>query len=133
MVHAEGNESETPTRMLQLWFEPNRFGGEPVYFSRALGSTGRQLVAGDEGMPLRADVRVWWVTVRSGASEELVVERERQGYLLALTGPIDVDAGQGRAGVRLQSGDGAVVEPGAIHVSTAEGEHAAIWIDCPLS
>lgn len=130
MVHAEGNDTDTPTRMLQLWFEPDRHGGAPAYFSRQLAGVGRQLVAGDEGMPLRADARVWWLSVLSGAPEPLVVQPGRRGYLLALTGPIRAEATNGSARVVLEPGDGAELEQGEF-VLAAEGARAALWIDLP--
>ncbi len=135
MMHAEGNDTDTPTRMLQLWFEPDRHGGAPACFSRRLGDAGRQLIAGDEAMPLRADARVWWISLRCGVREELALEGGRQGYLLALSGPIDVESGGQVARVRVETGDGAVVEPvervepGVVRLTTEEAGCAAIWID----
>lgn len=34
MVHAEGNDTDAPTRMLQIWFEPTVRGGEAAYCER---------------------------------------------------------------------------------------------------
>jgi hypothetical protein len=125
MVHAEGNDTDAPTRMLQLWFQPDRHGGAPAYFSRQLHGEGRQLVAGDEGMPLRTDVKVWWLSVQPGKAEPLVVEKGRQGYLLALTGPLRVEANKP---VTLQTGDGAELEQGEVSLSSSSPA-AALWID----
>jgi redox-sensitive bicupin YhaK (pirin superfamily) len=125
MMHAEGNDTDTPTRMLQLWFQPDRHGGAPAYFSRQLNGEGRQLVAGDEGMPLRTDVKVWWISLQPGTAEPLVVEKGRQGYLLALTGPLRVEANKP---VTLQTGDGAELEQGEVSLSSSSPA-AALWID----
>ncbi|MCC6807063.1 MAG: pirin family protein [Deltaproteobacteria bacterium] len=130
MVHAEGNDTDTPTRMLQVWFEPDRHGGAPAYFSRQLGGVGRQLVAGDEGMPLRTDAKVWWLSAGPLGPGPLVVQPGRRGYLLALTGPVRVEATSGSPGVLLQAGDGAYVEQGE-YVLTAESARAVLWIDLP--
>lgn len=130
MVHAEGNDTERPTRMLQLWFEPDRHGGSPVYFSRQLAGVGRQLVAGDEGMPLRADVRVWWLPLVAGTPERLTVERGRRGYLLALTGPVQVEMTNGATIASLEPGDGAEAGEGEL-VLAARGTSTALWIDLP--
>jgi redox-sensitive bicupin YhaK (pirin superfamily) len=128
MVHAEGNDTDRPTHMLQLWFEPSHHGGAPAYFSRQLaGSARRQLVAGDEGMPLRADVRVWWLSL-AGMPERLAVERGRRGYLLALTGPVQVSSTDGAATASLAPGEGAEVGEGEF-VLAASGASAALWID----
>lgn len=119
MRHAEGNETDKPTRMLQLWFEPRTHGGPAAYFYRQLDSKpGRHLLAGDEGMPLRCDVKVWWLdVVRSAAFE---VPKDRQGYLIVLAGPLTIGA------LVLAPGDGAVL--GAGHV-TLEGQGAVLWVD----
>lgn len=128
MVHAEGNDTDAPTRMLQLWFEPDHRGGAPAYFSRQLGGIGRELVAGDEAMPLRADARVWWLSMLPGAPEAIVVERGRRGYLLALTGRLGVESARADARLDLEPGDGAELEADEL-VLRAEGACAAIWID----
>ena len=130
MMHAEGNDTDRPTRMLQLWFEPDLHGGEPAYFSRRIDGVGRQLIAGDEGMPLRADAKAWWVSLRSGVHEALAVERGRQGYLLALTGPMTVDS-RTDVSTRLLAGDGVAVESGTIRVTAEGADCAAIWIEVP--
>ncbi len=122
MMHAEGNDTARPTRMLQLWFQPDRHGGAPAYFSRQLGTGARELVAGDEGMPLRADVRVWWLSLAPGVAETLAVAPGRRAYLLALTGPVRVGT------ATLETGDGAQLEEGE-HALTAAGAGAALWID----
>lgn len=126
MVHAEGNDTDAPTRMLQIWFQPRARGGAPAYFSRALGAEGRQLIAGDEGMPLRADVKVWWLGLGAGREERLVVEPGRRGYLLAATGAARVRTG-GRA-VDLAVGEGAGIGAGEVIVA-AEASCAAVWIE----
>jgi hypothetical protein len=119
IVHAEGNDTDKPTRMLQLWFQPSSHGGEPAYFSRQLGGVGRELVAGDKQMPLRTDAKVWWLTL---PTESIVVKPGCVGYLLALTGQV-------RAGANsLQVGDGAQLGPGDL---TLEGNGAALLIDLP--
>jgi redox-sensitive bicupin YhaK (pirin superfamily) len=124
MIHAEGNDTDRPTRMLQLWFEPSARGGAPAYFSRTLTGQGRELVAGDDVMPLRADARVWWIQLGVGGVEALTVEPGRRGYLLAMTAALQV----GEAGPRLEIGDGLEVGPGAVEV-TASSPGAALWID----
>ncbi|WP_228556800.1 pirin family protein [Myxococcus sp. AB025B] len=128
MVHAEGNDTDSPTRMLQLWFRPNTHGGPPVYSSRDFSGGGRQLIAGDEGMSLRADVKVWWLPLAAGRSERLTIGRARRGYLLATTGPVRVEAVGGGSGVDLALGEGAQLGEGEVQLSAATGS-AALWID----
>lgn len=126
MRHAEGNDTDQPTRMLQLWFRPRAHGGPPVYFSRQLAGDARQIVAGDEGMPLSADARVWWLPLAAGKPEALTVAPARQGYLLALTTPLRA------AGASLAVGEGAEVGEGSLEI-TPETSGAALWIDIGLA
>lgn len=130
MLHAEGNDTDQPTRMLQLWFRPHTYGGPPAYYSRQLSDDGRQLIAGDEGMPLRADVRVWWLPLVAGRPERLTLDRARTGYLLATTGPLRVEALQGGSGVDLALGEGAALGEGSVAVM-ADTASSALWIDLP--
>ncbi len=126
IVHAEGNDTDAPTRMLQIWFEPNARGGEPAYFQRDLAKkNGRQLIAGDDVMPLRCDAKVWWVDLAAGGAEQLDVEAGRIGYLLALDGAVT-------AGTKLNAGDGLDVGPGRLSV-TADAACAVLWIDAPAT
>ena len=119
MRHAEGNDTDANTRMLQIWFEPLTRGGAPAYFYRQLpDEAGQHLLAGDEGMPLRCDARVWWVDVRPRRTLEVVPGR--RGYLLAIRGPLQV------GDLTLTTGEGATLERGEL---TLEGEGAALWVD----
>lgn len=129
MVHAEGNDTDAPTRMLQIWFEPDVHGGPPAYFDRQLPARGRQIIAGDEVMPLRADARVWWVNLEPSGREELKLAPRRCGYLLAATGALSVQ-GEGFAPVRLATGEGAAIDQGAVEVASA-GPAVALWFDLP--
>lgn len=133
MVHAEGNDTDAPTRMLQVWFQPDTRGGEPTWSSRTFASPGRHLLAGGAGMPLGTDAQVWWVDVAAGQEETLSVARGRRGYLMALNAPVTVAvAGAPGAGspVALGAGEGAVVENGAgeLVVRSASGG-AVLWVD----
>lgn len=125
IVHAEGNETDAPTRMLQIWFQPNARGGAPAYFRRdlpALEGGGRQLVAGDDVMPLRSDARVWWLDLAPGADQPLEVAPGRAGYLLALDSELFVGSD------RITNGEGATLRHGATSVRAAKGG-SALWIE----
>ena len=125
MVHAEGNDTDAPTRMLQIWFRPTSHGGAPAYSQRDLPSSkgGRQRVAGDEGMQLRCDARVWWLDVEPGQEESLRVTDGRTGYLLAIDGALTTPAGA------ISAGEGVEARAGEVRV-TASARCAALWIDC---
>ncbi len=121
IVHAEGNDTDSPTRMLQIWFEPKTSGGAPAYFQRDLSKPGRQIIAGDAEMPLRCDAKVWWLDLKPGANETLELAAGRVGYLLALDGSVT-------ANEKLAAGDGLDVEPGQLSVR-AEAPCSVLWID----
>ena len=64
MVHAEGNDTDRPTRMLQIWFRPNQNGGAPRYFHRRVERGDREPLAGDEVAPLRCNAEVWHLEIK---------------------------------------------------------------------
>lgn len=126
IVHAEGNDTDTDTRMLQLWFAPNRHGGEPAYFQRAVPQTsagGRHPIAGDEAVPLRSDARVWWLDLAAGREQSIEVAPGRAGYLLSLDAPLTLGGGE-----RLAPGEGAELHRGGTTVRASQPANA-LWID----
>lgn len=115
MVHAEGNDTDQPCRMLQIWIEPTSHGGAPTYAYRQLpDAPGVHLVAGDEGMALRSPARVWWVDVRGARTLDT-----KRGYLLGLSGALTL--GEKPFG----PGDGAEVRGPA----RLQGDGAALWLE----
>lgn len=129
MVHAEGNDTDSETHMLQIWFTPNARGGTATYYQRSVPETatgGRHLVAGDAEMPLRADAKVWWLDLLPGREERLELPPGRTGYLLAAEANLLLPGGR-----RLETGEGAEVH-GAGTVVTAESPGTAIWIEAAV-
>lgn len=129
MVHAEGNDTTSPVRMLQIWFRPHRHGGAPAYFDVAFDTPGRHVIVSgdgkDGGMPLRCDARVEWVDLDgadTGRVERFVVGRGRAGYVMPLT----TTALLGEA--RVAPGEGVVVDEGSVDVGAA-GRGAVLFID----
>jgi redox-sensitive bicupin YhaK (pirin superfamily) len=120
MRHAEGNETDDEVRMLQIWVQPYSTGGEAAYFYRQLpDAPGIHLLAGDEGMPLRNDAKVWWLDVEG--ERRVTVPVGRKGYALGLTGAPRVGASV------LHPGDGAVIStPGEVRFT---GGGAVLWLD----
>lgn len=131
MTHAEGNETDRPTRMLQIWIEPDARGGPPAYYQRELSTRGRQIVAGDDVMPLLSDARVWWIDLAAGGRENVSVAADRQGYLLALDGEVSiVEPTSRKAALALAAGDGLEVGEGTVEVH-AQKPCAILWLDVP--
>ena len=127
MVHAEGNDTDADTHMLQIWFTPASHGGGAAYFHRLLPELprgGRQLVAGDEGMPLRSAAQVWWLDLVPGRDEPLALAPGHAGYLLAVDAPVRL-----HGGARLAVGEGAEVRGAGTTVGIDAGTATALWID----
>ena len=131
MVHAEGNELDEETHMLQIWFRPDTLGGEAAYFHRdvpAMPAGGRHLVAGDEGMPLRTKARVWWIDLVPGRDERLELAAGSAGYLMAMDAPVALASGE-----TLAKGEGAELRGGSVAVRAKDGPVSALWIELPIA
>lgn len=128
IVHAEGNDLDVSTRMLQIWFTPTQRGGEPVYATRTFSEPGRHLLTGEGALPLLADARVWWMDLEADRTELLEVGANRRGYLLATTTPLQVRGAGSDAVTRLEEGEGLGIEGGGIEVVPAR-PGAVLWID----
>ncbi len=122
MFHAEGNDTDANTRMLQIWFDPTSHGGTPAYFRRTIARGGRQFVAGDEAVPLRCDAKVWWADL-DDSKQTLTVAPGRAAYVMSLTAPVTLSSGQ-----TLALGEGAEVGTGELTLSSTG---AALIIDVP--
>lgn len=126
IVHAEGNDTGLQTRMLQIWFEPTTRGGAPSYTRRQLAprvNGVRQVLAGDDQMPLRCDAKVWWLDLAPNTPTPLSLAANRLGYVLALDGPVQVGAS-----TKLASGEGASVRGGTAMLEAASPA-AVLWFD----
>jgi hypothetical protein len=108
--HAEYNLESEPTRLFQIWIEPDSRGEPPSWgqkpFPRA-DRSGRFVALasgrpGDEGaLPIRADARVLGAAIKAGESLTYDLDANRRAYLVPATGAVDVN------GVRIANGDGA--------------------------
>lgn len=128
MLHAEGNDTDAETRMLQIWFTPDTQGGAAAYFQRKLDEQpgGRQIVAGDEAMPLRSTTRVWWLDLVPGREQELELPAGFAGYLLAVTGAVTLSGN-----VTLATGEGAELRGTGVAVTCDADSAGALWIELP--
>ena len=125
ITHAEGNDTDSPVRMLQLWFVPDELGGEPVYATRAVPKQAGQPwqpVAGDDGLPLRARARVDWLDLAAGQRVSRVLAPGARAYLVGIHGMIEVE------GETVAVGEGAELTAGPTVLATADGA-SALWIE----
>ncbi len=110
--HAEYNREEVPTRIFQIWIEPDRQGGTPSWGAKPFPKADRSGrfvplasgFAGDaEALPIRAEARVLGATLKAGDTAEYRLGAKRHGYLVPAAGSIEVN------GVRIDTRDGAAI------------------------
>jgi redox-sensitive bicupin YhaK (pirin superfamily) len=130
MRHAEGNDTNGPVHMLQIWFQPHTSGGAPAYFQAAFEAPGRHVIAGEGGLPLRADARVEWIDLgpTSPAASlpshvTLSIRPGRVAYVVALTSSVTVEEAM------LGVGDGAVLGVGEATIASREASAAVLLIE----
>jgi redox-sensitive bicupin YhaK (pirin superfamily) len=110
--HAEYNREEVPTRIFQIWIEPEKQGGEPSWGAKPFPKGDRAghfvpLASGfagdDDALPIRAEARVLGATLKAGDSAEYQLAPDRHAYLVPAVGSLDVN------GVRIETRDGAAI------------------------
>ena len=110
--HAEYNREEVPTRIFQIWIEPEKQGGEPSWgakpFPKGDGAghfvpLASGFAGDDDALPIRAEARVLGATLRAGDSAEYQLAPDRHAYLVPAVGSVDVN------GVRIETRDGAAI------------------------
>jgi quercetin 2,3-dioxygenase len=110
--HAEYNREPVPTRIFQIWIEPEKQGGKPSWGAKPFpkGNRAGRFVplasgfAGDEdALPIRAEARVLGATLKAGDSAEYQLSPDRHAYLVPAVGSVDVN------GVRIDTRDGAAI------------------------
>jgi len=110
--HAEYNREGVPTRIFQIWIEPEKQGGEPSWGAKPFPKGDRSgrfvpLASGfagdDDALPIRAEARVLGATLKAGDSVEYRLSPDRHAYLVPAVGSVDVN------GVRIDTRDGAAI------------------------
>lgn len=105
VLHSEINRSSQHCRLLQIWVEPSRKGGDPSYEQKPFAlSTGWTCLiepqAQGEAMAIQRPVRLWRSRPQAGDQLQLPVQRERLAWLQLIDGSASLGAHQ------LQRGDG---------------------------
>jgi len=112
IVHAEYNHESEPTRIFQIWIQPNQRGVAPGWGSREFpkggASTLTALADGRPGadgtaLPLYADAAVLAGTLQKGQSVRQTLRPGRVLYLVPATGAVTVN------GVAVNTRDGATI------------------------
>ncbi|MFM0097155.1 pirin family protein [Paraburkholderia nemoris] len=106
--HSERNDEETPTRIFQIWIEPNHPGGAPRWSTQAFPRADRagqfvSLASGSgapDALPIRADAEVFGATLLAGDTARLDLGVGYGAYLVPAMGSVIVN------GVRLAAREG---------------------------
>ena len=110
--HAEFNRETVPTKIFQIWIEPEAGGGEPSWGAKPFPKSDRSgrfvpLASGfggdDDALPIRAPARVLGATLKAGDVAEYEIGAKRRGYLVPAQGSVEVN------GVRISTRDGAAI------------------------
>ena len=110
--HAEFNRETVPTKIFQIWIEPEAGGGEPSWGAKPFPKSDRSgrfvpLASGfsgdDDALPIRAPARVLGATLKAGVVAEYELVAKRHGYLVPAQGSVEVN------GVRISTRDGAAI------------------------
>jgi quercetin 2,3-dioxygenase len=102
IVHAEYNRESGPTRLFQIWIQPDRHGAAPGWATRqfpkeggiSVLASGRAQDAESGALPLHADAAVLAGTLRAGETASLRPAPGRGVYLVAASGSLTVNGTQ---------------------------------------
>jgi redox-sensitive bicupin YhaK (pirin superfamily) len=130
--HAEYNREPMPTRIFQIWIEPEKQGGEPSWGAKPFPKADRSGrfvplasgFAGDEdALPIRAEARVLGATLQAGDSAEYRLSPDRHAYLVPAVGSVDVN------GVHIDTRDGAAIANEAVLKVKALEDAEVVLVD----
>jgi redox-sensitive bicupin YhaK (pirin superfamily) len=131
IYHSEFNASNTePLKFLQIWLQPNQFGGAPGYQQKAFGeNSGLTLILSPDGrdgsLTLRQDALLYQLMLASGETEHVSIRPGRKMYLHLISGELTV------LGQRLHSGDGIKIADETTLALKAQGAVKALLFDLP--
>lgn len=131
IYHSEFNASNTePLKFLQIWLQPNQFGGAPGYQQKAFGEKpGLTLILSPDGrdgsLTLRQDALLYQLMLASGETEQVSIRPGRKVYLHLISGELTV------LDQRLQAGDGIKIADETTLAIKAQGAVKALLFDLP--
>jgi redox-sensitive bicupin YhaK (pirin superfamily) len=132
--HAEYNREPVPTRIFQIWIEPEKQGGEPSWGAKPFPKADRSgrfvpLASGfagdDDALSIRAEARVLGATLKAGDSAEYRLSPDRHGYLVPAVGSVDVN------GVHIDTRDGAAIANETVLKVKALEDAEVVLVDAP--
>jgi redox-sensitive bicupin YhaK (pirin superfamily) len=126
IVHAEYNQEDTPTRLFQIWIQPDRHGVAPGWGTRqfprtgglAVLASGRAQDAASDALKLNADAAVLAGTLSAGETTRLTLAPGRGLYLVPASGTVTVN------GTTVNARDGAAItgETEVVIAATSDAE-----------
>ncbi len=131
--HSEFNASSSDTlRFLQIWIQPNTYGGKPGYqqkdFGRNVGLTTIATPTGDKGtLQIKQDAYLHQLILKPNTELSYEVEQGRRVYVHLINSELSVNDAQ------LTPGDGAkiVAEPYLSFFNNSETTVTALVFDLP--
>ena len=130
-MHAEYNLEKTPTRLFQIWIQPDRHGAAPGWATRqfpregglSVLASGRAQDADTGALPLNADAALLAGTLAAGETARLILAPGRSVYLVPATGSIEVN------GVAVGARDGAAISGESELTVTAKEPSELVLVD----
>ncbi|MFM6930345.1 MAG: pirin family protein [Bdellovibrio sp.] len=105
IFHAEGNLSNGPLRILQIWIQPNAVGGTAVVSQAGLLAKGFNLMAAPENAPLIIRQDLWLYVALINGEESIEIPEGRFAYAVFI-GHLKLNE------MQLMDGDGAELSSG---------------------
>jgi quercetin 2,3-dioxygenase len=138
IVHAEYNLEDTPTRLFQIWIQPDHHGVAPGWGTRqfprtgglAVLASGRAQDADGDALKLNADAAVVAGTLRAGETARLTLAPGRGLYLVPATGTVTVTPGSNPgASIAVNTRDGAAITGETEIVIAATSDAELVLVD----
>jgi quercetin 2,3-dioxygenase len=130
--HSEYNLEAQPTRIFQIWIEPQTEGGQPTWGSKPFPKPDRSgnfvtIASGfaddTDALPIRADARVLATTLKAGESAHYRPRKARHLYLVPAAGRVEVN------GIGVNARDGVAIRDEAELTITALEDSELVLVD----
>lgn len=131
IYHSEFNASNAEElKFLQIWIQPNKFGGDPGYQQKDFGQReGLTLILSPDGregsLTVRQNAFLYQLILSQAGQQQLPLAAGRKVYIHLITGELDV------SGHKLQPGDGIKISEQTALQLTAAADSKALIFDLP--
>ncbi|WP_337840766.1 pirin family protein [Rheinheimera sp.] len=132
IYHSEFNASDSNNlKFLQIWIQPNQFGGTPGYQQKAFErKSGLNLIISPDGrdgsLQMKQDAYLHQLLLEQGQQLALPVQAARRYYLHLISGSLQLGEQQ------LQPGDGIkLAQFTQLNAEALQGPVEALWFDLP--